>query len=346
MRALGDSPVSSFYHVVSRVVDRRFVLGDEEREFFRKLLFKQAKFAGVQVVAWCFMSNHFHLLIEIPEKERALEEWSEEDFFSRLELLISEKYTRQVLGQVRMWQKNGNARAVTAAAKAVRDRLFDLSAFVKELKNKFSVWFNKRNDRKGTLWEERFKSVLLEDGEAVRFCAAYIDLNPVRAGLGENPEDYRWCSYAAAMGGCAVSRKGLARAWGRQMWTRAVAQEYRVLLFGRGEVAPGGETAWGGTAEAKGGFSRQRIEAELERGGVLPMWQMLRCRVRYFTEGGVLGSRAFVDGFFERDRSRFGKKRESGARAMSGSEWGSVMALRDLNDHRLKTVGLNRVDGN
>ncbi|MGK0186392.1 MAG: putative transposase, partial [Verrucomicrobiales bacterium] len=205
MRALGDSPVSSFYHVISRVVDRRFVLGDEEREVFRQLLFKQAKFAGVQVVAWCFMSNHFHLLIEIPEKEKALEGWSEEDFFVRLELLNSEKYTGQVLGQVRMWQKNSNKKAVTTAALAVRDRLFDLSAFVKELKFKFSVWFNKRHDRRGTLWEERFKSVLLEDGEAVRFCAAYIDLNPVRAGLCANPEDYRWCSYAAAVAGCPVS---------------------------------------------------------------------------------------------------------------------------------------------
>ncbi|MDA0811433.1 MAG: hypothetical protein O3C21_03430, partial [Verrucomicrobia bacterium] len=89
-------------------------------------------------------------------------------------------------------------------------------------------------------------------------------------------------------------------------------------------------TDWEGTAKAKGGFSRERIEAELKNGGRLPMWQVLRCRVRYFTEGGVLGSRAFVDGFFERERARFGEKRESGARAMNGGEWGGVMALRDL----------------
>ena len=103
-----------------------------------------------------------------------------------------------------------------------------------------------------------------------------------------------------------------------------------MLLFGRGEEVLGGQTAWGGTAKAKGGFSRERIEAELKNGGRMPVWQVLRCRVRYFTEGGVLGSRAFVDGFFERERSRFGEKRESGARAMIGGEWGGVMALRDL----------------
>ncbi|MEZ5327255.1 MAG: hypothetical protein R3F19_19565 [Verrucomicrobiales bacterium] len=90
-----------------------------------------------------------------------------------------------------------------------------------------------------------------------------------------------------------------------------MAREHRMLLFGRGEEVLGGQTAWGGTAKAKGGFSRERIEAELKNGGRMPVWQVLRCRVRYFTEGGVLGSRAFVDGFFERERSRFGEKRES-----------------------------------
>ena len=135
---------------------------------------------------------------------------------------------------------------------------------------------------------------------------------------------------AAAMGGDVVSRRGLARAWGRTKWTSGVAREHRMLLFERGEVVPGRETAWGGTAKAKGGFSRERIEEELKNGGRMPMWQVLRCRVRYFTEGGVLGSRAFVDGFFERERSRFGEKRESGARTMRGGEWKGVMALRHL----------------
>ncbi|MCB1098811.1 MAG: hypothetical protein KDN22_24780 [Verrucomicrobiae bacterium] len=173
--------------------------------------------------------------------------------------------------------------------------------------------------------------MLLEDGEAERFCAAYIDPNPVRAGLCGNPEDYRWCSYAAAMGGDVVSRRGIARALGRTNWTSAVAREHRMLLFGRGEEVPGGEVAWGGTAQAKGGFSRERIEEELKNGGRLPMWQVLRCRVRYFTEGGVLVSRAFVDEYFERERPSFGEKRESGALAKNGGEWGGVMALRDLS---------------
>jgi putative transposase len=329
MRNLGDSPDSDFYHVISRVVDRQFVLREQEKEFFRKLLFKQAAFAGVTVVSWCFMSNHFHLLIEVPNKEKALVGWGDDDYLERLKLLNSEVYTRQVLAEIKMWKRNGNRKGVHRAAMAVEARIFDLSAFVKELKFKFSIWFNKQHGRRGTLWEERFRSVLLENGEAVRFCAAYIDLNPVRAGLCESPEDYRWCSCAAAVSGDKVSRKGLARAWGRQRWTDVVAREYRVLLFGRGEAHAGGETADGRYVKAKAGFSREQIEVEMKKGGSLPIWKVLRSRVRYFSDGAVLGSRSYVDSYFERRRSRFGPNRASGARKLRVS-MGSVTSLRDL----------------
>jgi len=73
----------------------------------------------------------------------------------------------------------------------------------------------------------------------------------VRAGLCENPEDYRWCGYAAAVAGDKLSRKGLARAWGRERWTNLVAREYRVLLFGRGEAHAEGETVDGRHLKAK-----------------------------------------------------------------------------------------------
>jgi putative transposase len=60
------------------------------------------------------------------------------------------------------------------------------------------------------LWSERFKSVLLEGGPAVAAIAAYIDLNPVRAGLCEDPKDYRYCGYAEAIAkGSAIAQEGL-----------------------------------------------------------------------------------------------------------------------------------------
>ena len=77
------------------------------------------------------------MLIEVPNKEKAQEGWTDEDYLERLEMLNSEVYTKQVLAEIRMWKRNGSQKGVHTAAMAVRERLFDLSAFVKELKFKF-----------------------------------------------------------------------------------------------------------------------------------------------------------------------------------------------------------------
>jgi len=91
----------------------------------------------------------FHLLIEVPNKEKALKGWGDDDYLERLKLLNSEVYTRQVLAEIKMWKRNGNRKGVHRAAMAVEARIFDLSAFVKELKFKFSIWFNKQPGRRG-----------------------------------------------------------------------------------------------------------------------------------------------------------------------------------------------------
>ena len=70
---LGEPGQANCFHVVSRVVDRNLVFGDEEKEFFRSLLERQLRFSGLRCLAWCFMGNHFHLLLEVPDKEAALE---------------------------------------------------------------------------------------------------------------------------------------------------------------------------------------------------------------------------------------------------------------------------------
>ena len=65
---------------------------------------------------------------------------------------------------------------------------------MKEVKQAFSVYYNRKYGRKGTLWGERFKSVIVENGETLVNCLAYVELNPIRAGIVKKPEDYRWNS--------------------------------------------------------------------------------------------------------------------------------------------------------
>ncbi len=171
--------------------------------------------------------------------------------------------------------------------------------------------------------------------------AAYIDLNPVRAGLVDKPEDYRWCSYAAAVGGMRLARAGLAevvaatRGLARKMSWAAAQESYRQLLFGIGQAVHGGATP-NGYVKTRSGFTERQIETVVASGGKLSLAAALRCRVRYFTDGVVLGSQAFVDEFFEKRRESFGKARTSGARRMKGADRGSLRVLRDL---RIGAIG-------
>jgi len=166
-------------------------------------------------------------------------------------------------------------------------------------------------------------------------------VKPIRAGLAEKPEDYRWCSYAAAVGGMRLAQAGLKSAilFGGEKhlsWAKAAAR-YREYLYGVGQEVSGTRDAQeaaqaGGQVDSKGGFSQREIEAVLAAGGRLTIAQALRCRIRYFTAGAVLGSQEFVDRFFESQREFFGARRQSGGRRMKRARWGGLRVLRDLKD--------------
>lgn len=109
----------------------------------------------------------------------------------------------------------------------------------------------------------------------------------------------------------------------------ATGQAYRLWLYHEGEVREIADPE-SPARKARGGFSHEEVEAENARSGKLPLPQVIRHRVRYFTDGAVFGSAAFVDGVFERYRSHFGEKRKTGARPMKEAEWEGSHVLRDL----------------
>jgi putative transposase len=77
---------------------------------------------------------------------------------------------------------------------SLREKLSSLSEFMREIKGGFAHFYNRRHNRRGYFWGDRFKSVIVENGETLINCLAYINLNPLRAGLVERPEQYRWNS--------------------------------------------------------------------------------------------------------------------------------------------------------
>ena len=201
----------SYYHCLSRVVDRRFIFGNEEREFVVALMRKLEAFLGVRVVTYAVMSNHFHLLVEVPDRER-LPPLDRDTLLRRLGFLYDRFTVEGVREELDRATATGNGVWEAQILARYERRMGDVSIFMKELKQRFTQWYKRRMGRKGTLWEERFKSVLVEgDEKALMTVAAYIDLNPVRAGMVERVEDYRWCGYASAVAGNRWAREGLGR---------------------------------------------------------------------------------------------------------------------------------------
>ena len=210
------------------------MLGDAEREQFVAWMRHYEACCGVRIVTYCIVSNHFHILVEVPQRPVQLPPG--EVLFGLLERGYSKGFAQNVRQRLELLPEDERQ----ALRESFFARMWDVSTFMKLLKQRFTQWFNKQQGRKGTLWEERFKSVRVDGaGEALAMMAAYIDLNPVRAGLVDDPKDYRWCGYAEAVAGERAARQGLRTVITAAQRAEATLDEsldqYRVWLFGQGE---------------------------------------------------------------------------------------------------------------
>ena len=161
--------------------------------------------------------------------------------------------------------------------------------------------------------------------------AAYIDLNPVRAGLVKEPKDYRFCGYAAALAGNALARQGLMSCKLGADWN-ACAAAYRMRLF-----------VGGGSAHqsSKVLIDNEKIKEVIAQGGKLSLAEVLRPRVRHLSDGVALGSKDFVNEIFTLHREKFGPKRKDGARPIRALACIGLTALRDL---RVRAFGSVRLE--
>jgi REP element-mobilizing transposase RayT len=335
------------------VVDRRFVFGQDEKEKLRTFMRMYENFSGNRVLSYCFMTNHIHLLVEItPPPANGL---TDEELLRRVSSIQSEARVAMLakeLADARNAMASGTLKNGDAYLQAIHQRftwrMHDLSQFMQGFLQRYSLWHNSKHERRGHLWEDRFKSVIVEDGIAARTIAAYIDLNPVRAGIVADPADYRWSSYGEAIGGGKKgngkkAREGLVRAclchegagFDAEKWPDA-SRIYRRLMGislgksqGRAAVKPRGQITKN-TAERLASDDNETALPDLNFAG------MLRCRVRYFTDGAVIGSKAFVNQAFASAKEHFGSKRESGARRMKGNGKPAAGVLWSARDLRVR----------
>ncbi|WFB36550.1 hypothetical protein P3T73_02095 [Kiritimatiellota bacterium B12222] len=313
-----------FVHVTSRTRGQAFLLGEVEKRSFLMRLRQWSAFSGIGVLTHCVMSNHFHLLLWVPE----LSDLSHGEILERLKgVWPQEKWEawEKLYGkQTPPVQKFMDQKQV--------ERMGNLASFMRVLKQSFSNWYNHREGCRGTFWEGRYRSVVVEDNPlALMSVAAYIDLNPVRAGMVEDPLDAVWSGYGAACGGDAASREGLkcliecARGvmpasallarrlhlnttHSPQQSSEIMRQDsekraqtdrwpelqkaYRIWLYAKGNA---GEHDSSAHSKNRKGVDPQVVYREFEQNGVVPPARFLRQKWRCYTRGVGIGSPAFLE---------------------------------------------------
>ena len=277
-----------------------------EQEVLRKMLHQVADFSGVELLTYAIMGNHFHVLVRVRSRARDIDD---AELLRRYRVLYPKpsKYRPEDVSFLEQILKaDGDAAAKLRSQ--LKARMGDVSEFMRSLKQRFSLWYNKSHNRFGPLWSDRFKSVVVENDPVVmRTIAAYIDLNPVRAGMVADPKDYRFCGYSEALAGNACFQSGV-KAILALTDTKLALADYRMVLFGKGALPKRD-----GSAER---LSHEAVQAVMAATGKLSPNQHLYQRLRYFTEGAVIGSETFVDSLIETWSSKIRDRRPRKANRM------------------------------
>ncbi|WED23415.1 transposase [Vibrio sp. JC009] len=186
--------VTSYYHCVSRCVRRTYLCGydaqsqrcyEHRREWIEARIKELSMMYCIDICAYAVMSNHYHLVVHLNRKKakalsdvEVIERWSSQH---HQPVLIQRLLSRELKSETEYLKAQ-------AIIDDWRERLFNLSWFMKELNMDIAKKANLEDECRGHFWESRFKSQALVDDKAVLAAMAYVDLNPVRAGEAETPE--------------------------------------------------------------------------------------------------------------------------------------------------------------
>ena len=290
----------AIYHIISRTTLEGLVLGDVEKDYLLKLIKWMSEVFFIEVFGYCIMGNHFHLLVKMENSE----DYADDEVKRRLAILFR-KDERVISDGQLPW---------------FRDKLSNLSEYVKEIKQRFTRYYNKAHNKKGYFWGDRFKSVILESGDTLINCLAYIDLNPIRANIVAKPEDYRWSSigYHAQTGN---KESFLSTDLGLRAYNDLDEKErfadYREYLYEKGGL----ETNKGASIDEK------VIAKERGKSYALTAVDRLRFKTRYFTDSGIIGTKSFVSRYYEMFKSNFGSKTKKPKKVTGFDEFYSLKRL-------------------
>jgi putative transposase len=205
--------------------------------------------------------------------------------------------------------------------------------FMREIKVGFARYYNKRHHRRGYFWGDRFKSVIVDKGETLVNCLAYIDLNPLRAGIVDRPEDYRWNSLGYHLQ-TENKDRFLSTDFGLKEFNPPSADKcfkspeerirrYRRYVYEAGSI---NQPEKGKVKVIK----NKVLEKERNRGFELSRTDRFRYRTRYFTDSGIIGSKEFVSENYQRFKHLFFSKHEKKPKLIKGLE--GMYSLKRLSE--------------
>ena len=192
--SLADTP---WYHVVNRCVRRAFLCGndtvtgqcfDHRRGWIETRIRELASVFAIDVAAYAVMSNHYHVVLRVDASRAAA--WTADEVLRRwTQLFTGPLLVQRYLSSARTQMGQAEVDKVMELADTYRQRLFDVSWYMRVLNESIARQANAEDGVRGHFWEGRFKSQALLDEQALLAAMAYVDLNPIRAGMVETPED-------------------------------------------------------------------------------------------------------------------------------------------------------------
>lgn len=199
--SLSDTP---WYHVVCRCVRRAYLCGEDvqagvsyehRRDWIVERVKQLAGVFAIDVAAYAVMSNHYHLVLRV-DAERA-QAWSREEVLRRwTQLFDGPVLVQRLLSGQGGEMDQATLNTIDECTETYRARLCDLSWFMRVLNETIARQANAEDGITGRFWEGRFKSQALLDEQAILTAMAYVDLNPIRAGMAETPEESAHTSVA------------------------------------------------------------------------------------------------------------------------------------------------------
>lgn len=191
---------TAYYHCIARCVRRSFLCGEDKysgKSFGHRRLWLVERVRllsqvfAIDICAYAIMSNHYHLVLFVDSS--TAKAWSNAEVVERWTSL----YKAPLI--IQRWQRQelkSQAEVVVAEELITlwRERLQDLSWFMSNLNEHIARKANQEEGCKGRFWEGRFKSQALLDEQALLSCMAYVDLNPIRAGMAQTLEESEFTS--------------------------------------------------------------------------------------------------------------------------------------------------------